>query len=402
MADTFTTVELFVGAGGLAIGMALAGFEHSAVIEWDSNAAATLRRNQSRGVPYCRGWDVVEGDVRDYDFRQHRGKAMFVAGGPPCQPFSVGGKHGGHADSRNMFPEAIRAIREIQPKAFIFENVKGLLRPGFNDYYSYILHSLRFPTILPRGDEEWQDHRARLEEVYTGDKFDGLHYKVIKQVLNAADFGVPQRRERVLIAGVRSDLGVEFSFPYPTHSEDALLHDKWVTGEYWERHRVRKRLRSPIPSRLRARIERLTQEDRSLMLPAWRTVRDAIADLPKIGMGEQCTMVPNHFYNPGARVYAGHDGSEWDAPAKTLKAGAHGVPGGENTVRYANGKVRYFSVRECARLQTFRDDWVFEGSWTETMRQLGNAVPVDLAAAVGSKLRTQIIDAERRTSTRAR
>ena len=400
VADNFTTVELFAGAGGLAIGMELAGFSHSAVIEWDENAVATLRCNKARGVDYCREWDIVDRDVRDYDFRQHRGRAMFVAGGPPCQPFSTGGKHGGHADERNMFPQAIRAVREIQPKAFIFENVKGLLRRGFSNYYNYIIQSLRYPTIVPKGDEEWQDHLARLERVYTANAFDGLYYNVIFRVLNAADFGIPQRRERVLIVGIRSDLGIEFSFPQPTHCEDALLHDKWVTGSYWERHGIAKKHRPPIPDRALGRIERLRRECRELMLEPWRTVRDAIADLPKIAIGERCTRFPNHFFNPGARIYAGHDGSGWDAPAKTLKAGAHGVPGGENTLRFAPGKVRYFSVRECARLQTFRDDWIFEGSWTETMRQLGNAVPVDLAAAIAGRLRRQVIEADRRVIPR--
>jgi len=97
-------------------------------------------------------------------------------------------------------------------------------------------------------------------------------------------------------------------------------------------------------------------------------------------------MTANHFLNPGARVYAGHNGSPLDLPAKALKAGDHGVPGGENTLRFADGTVRYFSVRECARIQTFPDDWVFEGSWTESMRQLGNAVPVVLSNVVAREL----------------
>ena len=115
-------------------------------------------------------------------------------------------------------------------------------------------------------------------------------------------------------------------------------------------------------------------------------MRDAINDLPKLAAGQSSRSVPNHFFNPGARSYAGHDGSPWDFPAKTLKAGDHGVPGGENTLRYNDGSVRYFSIRECARLQTFPDDWIVEGSWTEGMRQLGNAVPVKLAQLVAKSL----------------
>jgi DNA (cytosine-5)-methyltransferase 1 len=108
--------------------------------------------------------------------------------------------------------------------------------------------------------------------------------------------------------------------------------------------------------------------------------------LPRIAIGQTSLRIANHFYNPGARSYAGHTGSDLDEPAKTLKAGDHGVPGGENTVLLDNGDIRYFSVRECARVQTFPDDWVLEGSWTEAMRQLGNAVPVTLAKAVATKL----------------
>lgn len=134
------------------------------------------------------------------------------------------------------------------------------------------------------------------------------------------------------------------------------------------------------------------------MLSPWRTVRDAIADLPEIGPGEQCCQFPNHFLNPGARAYAGHDGSPLDEPAKTLKAGDHGVPGGENTLRLPNGEVRYFSVRECARLQTFPDEWVLEGSWTEAMRQLGNAVPVRLAELVARPLAGMLCRADHATS----
>ena len=118
----------------------------------------------------------------------------------------------------------------------------------------------------------------------------------------------------------------------------------------------------------------------------WRTVRDAISDLPKIAVGNTSSKVANHFLNPGARSYPGHNGSPLDEPAKTLKAGDHGVPGGENTLRLEDGSVRYFSVRECARLQTFPDDWILEGSWTESMRQLGNAVPLELAAIVANRL----------------
>lgn len=381
------SLELFVGAGGLAIGTAQAGLRHRVVIEWDHNACDTLRCNRAAGVEHVRDWSIIEGDVRDYHFAQHQGEVDIVVGGPPCQPFSLGGKHRGQQDERNMFPQAVRSIREIMPKAFIFENVKGLLRQNFANYYSYIIHQLAFPTVTSKGDEEWPDHMARLEKLKTGGrKPRETRYNIVYQLLNAADYGVPQCRERVLIVGVRADLGVEFSFPHPTHSQDALLYDKWVSGEYWERHGIAKSKRPTMPLSLRRRIERLSYLTPSMMGQPWRTVRDAIHDLPRIGMGQTSRQIANHYLNPGARSYAGHTGSPWDEPAKALKAGDHGVPGGENTLRLEDGSVRYFSVRECARLQTFPDDWVFAGSWTESMRQLGNAVPVRLAEVVASRL----------------
>ena len=109
-----------------------------------------------------------------------------------------------------MFPQAVRAVREIQPKAFIFENVKGLLRKTFANYYSYIIHQLRFPDVVSKGDEEWTSHLARLETLTTCGKHRGLKYNVVFRLLNAADYGVPQHRWRVLIVGVRSDLGIGF------------------------------------------------------------------------------------------------------------------------------------------------------------------------------------------------
>lgn len=380
------SIELFAGAGGLALGVAEAGFEHEIVLEWNRNACDTLRRNHKAGVPHVSSWEIHEGDVREYDFARHLGKVDFVAGGPPCQPFSLGGKHMGQNDQRNMFPQAVRAIREIAPKAFLFENVKGLLRQNFSNYYSYIIHQLSYPEEKSRGDEEWIDHLARLEKLATRGHYRGLSYNVVYQLLDSADFGVPQRRHRVFIVGIRSDVGAEFQFPMATHSEDALLYDQWVTGDYWERHRISRLKRPKMNPQLKRRIERMSCFLPQMLGLPWQTVRDAIADLPQLGEGESCSKTPNHYLNPGAKSYPGHNGSPFDWPAKALKAGDHGVPGGENTLRIADGTVRYFSVRECARIQTFPDDWVFEGSWTESMRQLGNAVPVRLARSVATEL----------------
>lgn len=399
--DDVRSLELFAGAGGLAIATAHAGFEHEAVIEWDRNACNTLRLNAQSGSGHAGDWRIIEGDVADYEFAKHQGRVHFISGGPPCQPFSLGGKHLGKDDSRNLFPQAVRAVREIQPKAFIFENVKGLLRKGFANYYSYIIHQLRFPDAKLRGDEEWTDHLGRLEKLSTSGRHSGLQYNVVYRLLNAADYGVPQHRWRVLIIGLRSDLGVEFSFPEKSHEEDSLLHDQWISGEYWERHRISNKARPIMPERVRRKVDRLRDAPRELMLEPWRTVRDAISDLPKLSAGESCANTPNHFLNPGARSYPGHTGSPLDEPAKALKAGDHGVPGGENTLQLADGSVRYFSVRECARLQTFPDKWVFSGSWTESMRQLGNAVPVLLGKVVAKRLSDTLKHAKQRKITKS-
>ena len=380
------SLELFVGAGGLALGAARAGFDHVAVLDWDKNACRTLRRNKADLVEHVRDWTILKGDIREHDFAQYDGEVDVVFGGPPCQPFSFGGKHQGHEDDRNMFPHAIHAIRDIRPGAFVFENVKGLLRPSFANYYSYIIHQLRFPDVRRVGDEEWTDHLGRLEKLHTSGKHRGPQYNVVYEWRNAADFGVPQRRERVFIVGIRSDLGIEFSFPQGTYTQDALLYDQWVSGAYWDRHKVAKSQRPEPPEWLNRRIEKLFPCMPETLGQPWRTVRDAISDLPRVAVGRRSSKVHNHFLNPGARSYGGHNGSTWDEPAKTLKAGDHGVPGGENTLRLRGGSLRYFSVRECARLQTFPDDWYFEGSWTESMRQLGNAIPIDLATAITRQL----------------
>lgn len=387
------SVELFAGAGGLAIGMANAGFNHAAVIEWDPDACETFRENQRHHTHNVEKWPLHEADVRKFDYGKLSDDVMVVSGGPPCQPFSLGGKHKGHTDDRDMFPEAVRAVRELRPKAFIFENVKGLMRETFSDYFEYIILQLAHPSIVRRNAEPWREHRARLEKHHTSRQVHS-EYNVVFRLLNAADYGVPQRRERVFFVGFRADLGVEWSFPEESHSEDALLAAKWITGEYWEAHEVAKRHRPTLEPRQQARVELLRRGKLfgDGMAP-WQTVRDAISDLPDPEkVLRNC--VPNHTFNPGARSYPGHTGSPMDEPAKTLKAGDHGVPGGENMLARVDGSIRYFTVREAARLQTFPDDYIFRGPWTEAMRQLGNAVPVRLAETVAHSVAKTLLAKE--------
>ncbi len=379
-------IELFAGAGGLGIGVSKAGFSPAAVLEWDRWCCDTIRENQSRGVAAVAHWPTpIESDVRSIDFRAHEGKIDLVTGGPPCQPFSLGGKHRAQDDARDMWPEAVRVVRETKPRAFIFENVKGLTRASFASYLSYVVLQLSYPELTRRGEEGWEDHLACLERHHTGRRRrGGLTYRVVYRVLNAADYGVPQKRERVVFVGFRDDLGLEWSFPTETHSQEALLWDQGPTGTYWDRHEVRRRDRRALPARSRLLSDRPTQ------LP-WLTVRDAIGDLPDPErIPAKAALILNHKFQPGARSYPGHTGSPLDEPAKTLKAGVHGVPGGENMLVRPDGSLRYFSVRESARLQTFPDDYAFHGSWSETMRQLGNAVPVRLANIIAADVRLRL------------
>jgi DNA (cytosine-5)-methyltransferase 1 len=374
------SIELFAGAGGLGIGLHLAGFHPERVVERDRYCCDTIRENQAFGCRWVKDWDVFEGDVRAVDFRALEDKVQLVSGGPPCQPFSLGGKHKAYDDARDMFPQAIRAVRETRPQAFVFENVKGLTRAAFRNYYEYIKLQLQYPEVVARPDEDWADHLARLERHHTGGLHQGLEYKLLAQVLNAANYGVPQRRERVVFVGFRADLDLEWNFPVETYGEDALLWAKYRSGEYWDRHEIASGARGLVAADAE-RARRLAAEPRTC---AWRTVRDAIADLPDPELArDEARKVPNHKFQPGARSYPGHTGSPLDEPAKALKAGVHGVPGGENMLARPDGSIRYFTVRESARLQTFPDDYVFHGSWSETMRQLGNAVPVKLAETIG-------------------
>ncbi|MFC3285987.1 DNA cytosine methyltransferase [Litchfieldella rifensis] len=374
------SVELFAGAGGLAIGMSNAGFRHAAVVELDHFACETFRENQRHHAHAVEGWPLYEMDARFFDYSQVKVEVDVISGGPPCQPFSLGGKHRGHLDERDMFPEAVRAVRELRPKAFIFENVKGLNRESFNLYRTYIELQLQHPELVRREHEDWLQHRARLQRHHSQNG-EASTYNTHVEVLNAADYGVPQRRERMFIVGFRSDVGAKWSCPLGTHSEEALLHSKWVSGDYWERHRVARRDRPEIPLRVRRRIERLASELPLDAEESWRTVRDAVEDLPDPEFHPD-NGIPNHVFTPGARVYVGHTGSVLDEPAKTLKAGRHGVPGGENMMVKGDGSVRYFTVREAARLQTFPDEFEFRSAWSQTMRQLGNAVPVLLGEVV--------------------
>lgn len=369
-----TSLELFAGAGGLALGTHTARFQHLGLIEWDEYAVGTLCENSQRvlGLPS----DLVfHCDARTFDYKQFAGKVDLLSGGPPCQPFSSGGLADGPEDGRDMFPAFLRAVAEIMPNAILIENVQGLLRPKFREYFNYILKCLQFPLLLKHEGECWQHHYRRLLALTEKDFLDQEQYAVCSQQVNTADYGIPQIRERVIISAFRRNLGIQPFVLEATHSKEALLIEQWVTGAYWEKRNISPYdYLSPADKKLvsKLRNQLFFTENR---LP-WTTTRDAIYDLPLPVQCGQREEVPNHIQHPGARIYPGHSGSVPDYPAKALKAGGHGVPGGENVLRLpSEGAVRYITAREAARLQTFPDTWHFHGSWGECMRQLGNAVP---------------------------
>ena len=329
------SVEIFSGCGGLAKGLEIAGFEHLAFVEFSKWACESLRRNFPADL-------VHESDIREFDF-SGIGSVDLVAGGPPCQPFSLGGLAKAHDDHRDMFPQAVRAIRELRPKAFVFENVKGLLRKSFNQYFSYILSRLTFPDALQKSDESWQSHAERLQALLYP-RWTGLKYRVQFKLLNAADYGVPQNRERVFIVGLRSDIAGEWSWPEPVVKPS----ERMTIGEV---------LRNLPDPKGRHRLR-------------------------------------DHVFVNGARIYPGHTGSDINKPSKTIKAGAHGVPGGENMIRFADGSVRYMTIHEAKLIQTFPANYQVSGTWGEALRQIGNAVPVKLAETIGRQLFRVLRDSE--------
>ncbi len=314
-------LELFSGCGGLAKGLELAGFEHCAFVEFNKWACKSLRENFNPTL-------VHETDVRNFDFTSV-GKVDVVAGGPPCQPFSLGGLARAHEDSRDMFPEAIRAIHELRPKAFVFENVKGLLRKSFSDYFSYIVLRLTFPDQTIAKGMSWREHLNELRRIDYS-RYKGLKYAVQYKLVNAVDYGIPQNRERVFIVGFRNDVSIDWKWPEETSER--------------------------------------------------KTIAQTIGHIQSI---TPSAFPEDHKIISGAREYPGHSGSDYNAPSKTIKAGAHGVPGGENMIRFPDGTLRYMTVHEAKLIQTFPPDYVISGSWGEAMRQIGNAVPVLLAEKMG-------------------
>jgi len=364
-------VELFAGAGGLLLGSSSAGVDHVVAAEWNKWACETMRKNASTGFPLVDGLKVFEGDVRDINWTAITGGAQIdvVTGGPPCQPFSLGGLARNADDPRDMFPATTSVIEQLRPRAFVVENVRGLTRSAFKPYFDYIQLRLQHPELRAKEAETWRDHAARLQREHTSVQSD-LRYNLVTTLVNAADYGVPQHRHRVIMVGFRDDVDAAWSFPKQTHSGAALARTQ-KSGKYWEENQV------ALADRVS--LKKAPVEDG---MKPWVTVRQALAGLPDPGSTGTARGWLDHKMQPGAKSYKGHTGSPLDEPSKALKAGVHGVPGGENMIRFPDGTLRYYSIREAARIQTFPDRYALHGAWTEALRQLGNAVPVVLAEKV--------------------
>jgi DNA (cytosine-5)-methyltransferase 1 len=403
-----TSVELFTGGGGLAQAMHNAGFRHLLCNEWASRACETLRDNRAiewssdADLPSSLDskWPLIEGSILDLFGENDRfEKSVFaelagrsdvdvVAGGPPCQPFSLGGVHKGYEDERNMFPYLFRVVRETRPKAIICENVRGLLRPSFKPYFDYIVRELQAPFEERDETEDWSAHNARLERALKEAPGDlSERYDVYPIPVNAADYGVPQIRQRIIIVAFRKDLDVSWRTPKATHSETLLIRDQ-VEGGYWDRYGIQ-----PTLDTTTLRVKTAEREQDYERKP-WRTLRDALHEpsiLTDPIVGKDDEYYTHHMGWPGARIYKGHTPNLLDRPAKTVKAGVHGVPGGETVMIDRRGGHRYMTVREVARVMTFPDEWMLSGPRGEQMRQLGNAVPVRLGEVFASAVARALV-----------
>lgn len=327
----FNSIELFAGGGGLALGMSLAGFHHVLLNEFETAACKTLKTNKPE-------WNVIEGDVRHIDFTPLRGKIDFLSGGFPCQAFSYAGKGAGFNDTRGtLFFELARAVKEIQPKVFMGENVKGLISHE---------NGRTFETI-----------KNTIAE---------LGYTLVEpRVLRAIMYQVPQKRERLILIAIRNDIAqnVEFHWPTPYH-EVLTLRDALYKSVIYE---------NDVPVSEGAQYPE--KKKRVLaMVPQggdWRNLPEEVA---KDYMGGSWLL-------GGGKTGMARRLS-LDEPSLTLTCS----PCQKQTERCHPLETRPLSVREYARIQTFPDNWTFQGSMSDKYKQIGNAVPVNLAWAVGRSL----------------
>ena len=327
----YTSVELFAGGGGLALGLSLAGFSHVLLNEFDKSACNTLRMNHPE-------WNIIEGDVRNVDFTPLRDKVDFLSGGFPCQAFSYAGKQGGFNDTRGtLFFELARAVNEIRPKVFMGENVKGLTSHDNGRTFSTIKN-----TIAELG--------------YT---------LVEPRVLKAIMYQVPQKRERLILIAIRNDLAEKVSYHWPSpYTRVLTLRDALYKSIIYD---------TDVPQSEGVKYP-LKKQKVLEMVPQggdWRNLPENVA---KEYMGGSWLL-------GGGKTGMARRLS-LDEPSLTLTCS----PCQKQTERCHPLETRPLTVREYARIQTFPDSWLFAGTMSDKYKQIGNAVPVNLAWAVGRSL----------------
>ena len=322
----YHVLELFAGAGGLALGLEKAGLKCSALNEIDKWACETLRINRPE-------WNVVEGDIKNFDFKDYTNKIDVVTGGFPCQAFSYAGKKLGLEDARGtLFYDFARIVDNIKPPICIGENVRGLLSHDKGNTLKGMI------SIL-----------------------DEIGYKVMPvKVLKAIQYKVPQKRERLILVGIRKDINIDYEYPKPD-SKTYLLKDALKKGELYKCD-VPKSEGAKYPEHKKEILDRIPPKG------YWR---DLPEDLQKSYMGA------SYYLGGGKTGMARRIG--WDEPSLTLTCS----PAQKQTERCHPDETRPFTVREYARIQTFPDDWKFVGSIAQQYKQIGNAVPVNLGKELG-------------------
>ncbi len=327
----FTSVELFAGAGGLALGLEKAGFKHVMLNEMDDAACLTLRTNRPN-------WNVFQGDVHNVDFKPLRGHVDFLSGGFPCQAFSFAGKKDGFNDTRGtLFFELARAVQEIQPKVFLGENVKGLLSHDKGrtlDTIKNVISELGYTLVEPK-------------------------------VLRAVMYQVPQKRERLILIAIRNDIAkrVQFHWPSPYH-RIVTLRDAFFKGVLYDKD---------VPASEGQRYPAIKRQVMQ-MVPQGGDWRNLPEDVQKEYMGKS-------WYLGGGKTGMARRLS-MDEPSLTLTCS----PSQKQTERCHPTETRPLTVQEYARIQTFPDDWKFCGTMSQKYKQIGNAVPVNLAWTIGRSL----------------
>jgi DNA (cytosine-5)-methyltransferase 1 len=325
----YSVIELFAGAGGLALGLEKAGLSCLALNEWDKHACATLRQNRPQ-------WDVLEGDIKEIDFTQYNGRADVVTGGFPCQAFSYAGKKLGLEDTRGtLFYEFARAVSQIRPLICVGENVRGLLNHEGGKTLNGMISVL-----------------------------DEIGYKVIPpKILKAIFHKVPQKRERILIVAIRKDIDIPYEFPH-IHKEHYTLKDALKAGELFD---------CDVPASIGMEYSARKKEILA-QVPQGGYWRDLPIELQKEFMKKS-------FYLSGGKTGIARRMS-WEEACLTLTCS----PAQKQTERCHPDETRPFTVREYARIQTFPDDWQFSGPLTSQYKQIGNAVPVNMAQEIGYTL----------------